>query len=157
LSYNGKGGSSYGNQKRGSRFHFGRGKKKETELREVVAYREPEPKIPQENIVWTPRPLDVGSKIVLCTPTTLSQNGAKFLLSNDLAAQEALAYQISLLGESNKLEIEAFRPNGECKKFKIIRINSQTPNDKPVSFADMTLIGNLKNSLKSCGFTIVER
>ena len=94
-------------------------------------------------------------QVFLSKPTTLTSNGCKFVLSNDLTQQNELGYQISLLAESQKLGVEVLTPEGQTLKFKIIKIVDQTPEDKSVSFGDMAFIGNLKSALKSCGYTLI--
>jgi hypothetical protein len=69
--------------------------------------------------------------------------------------QNELGYQISLLAESQKLGVEVLTPEGVALKYKIIKIVDQTPEDKAVSFGDMAFIGNLKSSLKPCGYTLI--
>lgn len=155
MSYNPRSGHGYGNQKHGSggsRFSW-RKPKKEKEV--IYVKDDPEPKVPEETIVWTPRPLAQNVRVFLDKPTTLTTNGCKFVLSNDLTKQNELGYQISLLAESQKLGVEVLTPEGQTLKYKIIKIVDQTPEDKPVSFADMAYIGNLKSALKPCGYTLV--
>jgi hypothetical protein len=121
----------------------------------VYVKDDPEPKVPEETIVWTPRPLAQGVQVFLSKPTTLTSNSCKFLLSNDLTQQNELAYQIALMAESQKLEVEVLTPEGQTLKYKIIKIEDQRPEDKAVSFADMAYIGNLKSALKPCGYTLI--
>jgi len=155
LAYNSKGGHGYGNQKHGSggsRFSWRKQKKPKED---VYVKDDPEPKVPEETIVWTPRPLAPGVQVFLAKPTTLTSNGCKFVLSNDLTQQNELAYQISIMSESQKLGVEVLTPEGETRKYKIIKIVDQRPEDKPVSFGDMAYIGNLKGALKPCGYTLI--
>jgi hypothetical protein len=155
MGYNARSGHGYGNQKHasgGSRFSWRKPKKqKENDY----VQDEPEPKIPEETIVWAPRPLAQGVRVFLDKPTTLTSNGCKFVLPNDLTMQNELGYQISLLAESQKLGVEVLTPEGVALKYKIIKIVDQTPEDKAVSFGDMAFIGNLKSSLKPCGYTLI--
>ncbi|MGA2523650.1 MAG: hypothetical protein ABSF65_05800 [Candidatus Bathyarchaeia archaeon] len=168
MSYNGQGGSGYGNQRRRGSGFFGRGKKRDEKAPEWTDSKadsnEPgseeqriEPQPLGDYINWSSRPLEVGTKIVLCTPTTLTQNSSKFLLSNDLAAQNQLAYQIGLLGEKQPLELETFKPNGQCRKYKIVKIADLKSDDRQASLEDMSVIGNLRNSLKRNGFTVIPK
>jgi hypothetical protein len=157
LGYNARSGSSYGNQKHGSsgsRFSWRKPKKQKEP---VYVKDDPEPKIPEETIVWTPRPLAQGVQVFLDTPTTWMTNASKALLSNDLTKQNELGYQISLLAESQKLGVEVLTPAGQTLKYKIIRIVDQTPEDKAVSFGDMAFVGNLKNALKPNGYTLIAK
>ncbi len=155
MGYNARSGSSYGNQKHGSsgsRFSWRKPKKQ----KEVIYVKDdPEPKVPEETIVWTPRPLAQNVRLFLDKPTTLTSNGCKFLLTNDLTQQNELAYQIALMAESQKLEVEVLIPENQTLKYKVIKIVDQTPEDKAVSFGDMAFIGNLKSSLKPCGYTLI--
>ena len=70
VSFNGRGGSSYGNQRHGSRFSFGRGKKQKKDQETVYVRDDPEPKVEPENIVWQDRPLPEGVQVFLSQPTT---------------------------------------------------------------------------------------
>ena len=154
MGYNARSGSGYGNQKHGSggsRFSW----RKQKKPKDIVYVKEPEPKVPEETIQWTPRPLAPGVRVFLSKPTTLTSNGCKFVLSNDLTQQNELGYQIALLAESQKLGVEVLTPEGQTLKYKIIKIVDQTPEDKPVSFGDMAFIGNLKGALKPCGYTLI--
>ncbi len=155
MSYNARGGHGYGNQKHGSsgsRFSW----RKQKKPKDIVYDKDdPEPTVPEETIVWTPRPLPQNVRVFLDTPTTLTSNASKALLSNDLTKQNELGYQISLLAESQKLGIEVLTPEGQTLKYKIIKIVDRRPEDKAVSFADMAYIGNLKGSLKPCGYTLI--
>jgi len=94
-------------------------------------------------------------RVFLDKPTTLTSNGCKFVLPNDLTMQNELGYQISLLAESQKISIEVLTPEGQTLKYKIIKIVDQKPEDKAVSFADMAFVGNLKGALKPCGYTLI--
>ena len=155
MSYNGSSGHGYGNQKHssgGSRFSWRKPKKPKED---VYVKDDPEPKIAPETIQWTPRPLSQGVQVFLSTPTTLTSNASKSVLSNDLTKQNELGYQISLLAESQKISIEVLTPEGQTLKYKIIKIVYQKPEDKAVSFADMAFVGNLKGALKPCGYTLI--
>jgi len=155
LSYRGSQKGHYGDNSKRSRFSWGRLKKQKE--KEVIYMRdpEPEPKVAPETIVWTPRPLAPGVRVFLSKPTTLSSDGCKVLLTNDLTQQNQLAYQIALLAESQKLGVEVLTPEGATLKYKVIKIVDQKPEDKAVSFADMAFIGNLKSSLKPNGYTLI--
>jgi hypothetical protein len=155
LGYNARSGHGYGNQKHGSsgsRFSWCKPKKK----KEVIYVKDdPEPRVPEETIVWTPRPLAPGVRVFLSKPTTFTSNGCKFVLSTDLTKQNELGYQIALLAESQKLIVEVLTPASQTLKYKVIKIVDQKPEDKAVSFADMAYIGNLKSALKRCGYTLI--
>jgi hypothetical protein len=155
MGYNARSGHGYGNQKHGSsgsRFSWRKPKKqKENDY----VQDEPEPKIPEETIVWTPRPLSQGVRVFLSKSTTLSADDCRVALTNDLTQQNELGYQIALLSESQKLGVEVLTPEGQTLKYKVIKIVDQTPEDKPVSFGDMAFIGNLKSALKPCGYTLI--
>lgn len=157
MGYNARGGHGYGNQKQGSggsRFSWRKPKKP----KDIINVKEElEPKIAPETIVWVPRPLAQNVQVFLNTSTTLTSNASKALLSNDLTKQTELGYQISMLAESQKLGVEVLTPEGQTLKYKIIKIVDQRPEDKAVSFADMAYIGNLKSSLKPCGYTLIAK
>lgn len=149
MSYNARSGHGYGNQKHGSsgsRFSW----RKPQKPKDVINVKEePEPKVAPETIEWTPRPLAQGVQVFLF------YNGGKFVLSNDLPQQNELGYQICILAESRKLRVEVLTPEGETRKYQIIKIVDQKPEDKPVSFGDMAFVGNLKNALKPNGYTLI--
>jgi hypothetical protein len=156
LSYSPRGGHGYGNNQHGSsggsRFSW----RKQKKPKEVINVKEePEPKVAPETIVWTPRPLEQNVQVFLSTPTTMTSNASKSVLSNDLTKQNELGYQIALLAESQKLGVEVLTPEGATLKYKIIKLVDQKPEDKPVSFGDMAFVGNLKGALKPCGYTLV--
>jgi hypothetical protein len=155
MGCNARSGHGYGNQKHGSggsRFSWRKPKKPKED---VYVKDDPEPKVPEETIVWTPRPLAPGVQVFLDTPTTWTSNASKALLSNDLTKQTELGYQISLLAESQKLGVEVLSTEGQTLKYKIIKIVDQKPEDKAVSFADMAYIGNLKSALKPNGYALI--
>ena len=77
------------------------------------------------------------------------------LLPSDLTRQNEIAYQIALLSESQKLSLEAVLGDGSVRKYRIIKISSQLPTDKPSSFSDYPLVGNLKNALQPHGYTLI--
>jgi hypothetical protein len=155
MGYNPRGGHGYGDSRHGSgksRFSW----RKQKKPKEVIYVKDdPEPKVPEETIVWNPRPLAPGVRVFLSKPTTLTSNGCKFVLSNDLTQQNELAYQIALLVESQKLGVEVLNPEGQSLKYKLIKIVDQKPEDKPVSFGDMAFVGNLKGALKPWGYTLI--
>lgn len=154
MSYPSRGGHGYGNQRHGSgKSHFSWIKPRKP--KEVVFEEEPEPKVPEDTISWSPRPLAQGVQVFLNTPTTLTANASKSVLTNDLTKQNELGFQIALLAESQKLGVEVLTPEGQTLKYKVIKIVEQTAEDKAVSFGDMAYIGNLKVALKPCGYTLI--
>src|SRR5450756_1714918 len=124
-SYRGQPKGHYGDSSKHGRFSWGKPKKP----KEVIYVRDdPEPKVPPETISWTPRPLPQDVRVLLSKPTTLTAEGSKVLLSNDLTKQNELGYQISMLAESQKLGVEVMLPNGSTMKYKIIKIVDQLPS-----------------------------
>lgn len=156
MSYTPKGGHGYGNQKHGSsgsRFSWRKQKPKD-----VVYVRDEEEKPKQpipDTIHWQERPLPQGTQLIVSTPTSLTQNGASFVLSNDLDKQQALALQICQLASTQKLKLEVKLPDGSTQKYRIINSIDQLPSDRTVSFNDMVYVGNLRNQLRINGFTLI--
>jgi len=155
LSYRGQQKGSYGAPYKKSRFSWGKPKKPKD--KEVVYVRDdPEPKIPEETIQWTPKPLGQGIQILLSRPTTLTQNGAKTLLPTDLTQQAEIASQVSLLAESNqKLGLEVLSGDGSIRHYRIVKTASLLPTDKTLTYSDYPLIGNLKEALRLCGYSVI--
>ncbi|MGA2680638.1 MAG: hypothetical protein ABSF44_02435 [Candidatus Bathyarchaeia archaeon] len=117
---------------------------------------EPEPQtVAPETISWQNRPLAPDIRIFLVRPETLTVTGARTILPVDLTLQKELGYQIALLAESQRLNIEAQSGDGSVKKYRILKISSQLPTDKNLSFSDYPLVGNIKNSLGPHGYTIL--
>jgi predicted nuclease with RNAse H fold len=76
-------------------------------------------------------------------------------LPSDLTLQEKNAYEIALLSESQKLGLEAVSGDSSVRKYRILKTVDQLPTDKPLSFSDYQFIGNIKNSLRSHGYTVL--
>jgi len=60
--------------------------------------------------------------------------------------QSQNASQIGVLASSQKLGLEVVTPDGELKHYRILRVNEQQPQDKPLAFSDYVYVGNLKNA-----------
>jgi len=159
LSYRGNQKGNYGNQKRGHVGFLGRKKKpKQPKEEDVVYFRNadpPEQKIQPETVAWQNRPLDQGVSLFLVRPTTFTVPGAKTVLPSDLTLQGKNAYEIALLSESQKLGLEAVSGDSSVRKYRILKTVDQLPTDKPLSFSDYQFIGNIKNSLRSHGYTVL--
>ncbi len=161
MGYNARGGHGYGGNSRhgsGSSHWYSRGKGRKNEDKVVNVREEEKPKSPASEIIqWQERPIPDNVQIILSKPTNLLETGVKVLLSNDLEKQHEIAYQISTVASTlkQKLGIEVLLQDGSTKKFKVISIVDQQPTDKPVSFADLTYIGNLRNQLRPNGFTVI--
>ena len=158
MSYRGQTKGSYGNSKRGRWPWSGPKKPKDKEVIYVRDSEEDKLKQPIPDLIhWQDRPLPEGTKVILNRSTTLSNPGAKVLLSNDLDKQHEIAFQISQLAAQNqKLNIEVLLPdNVTVKKFKIIHSEDQLPSDNAVNFQDMVYVGNLRNQLRANGFTLI--
>jgi hypothetical protein len=82
-------------------------------------------------------------------------NGQRVVLPSDLTQQAESAYQIGSLAETQKLSLEAVSGDGQIRKYHIIKTVDQLPQDKPLSFSDYPLVGNIKNALKNHGYTLV--
>jgi len=155
MGYNARSGHGYGNQKHssgGSRFSWRKPKKP----KDVINVKEePEPKVEPETVTWTDRPLPEGVKVFLSQPTTFTNNAQKRLLPSDISLQSQNAYQIGLLAANQKLSLEVVTPNGQEKQYRIIKTSEQQPQDKPLAFSDYVFVGNIKNALRTNGYTVI--
>jgi hypothetical protein len=94
--------------------------------------------------------------VILNKPMSLSSEGVKVLLPNDLDKQHEIGFQISQLASQNqKLNIEVLLPDNSVRKVKIIKSEDQLPSDNAVSFQDMVYVGNLRNQLRQNDFTLI--
>jgi hypothetical protein len=155
LSYRGQSKGHYGDNSKHSRFSWGKKKPKDKEVIYVRDEEEKPKQIIPDTIHWQERPLPQGTQLIVSTPTSLTANGASYVLSNDLGKQQPQAFQICQLASSQKLKLEVKLPDGSSQKNRIINSIDQLPSDRAVDFNSMCYVGNLRNQLRANGFTLI--